>query len=100
MSEFEKSNWVEAEYSKKYLDNADNYIPERKTLLRILTSFYRNFIGIGGNKGTTQIGAELYAKNFNYLICVYILWQSILCKNRLNDSKAKISLAIISISHK
>jgi len=56
MSEFEKSNWVKAEYSKKYLDNADNYIPERKTLLRILTSFYRNFIGIGGNKRILDLG--------------------------------------------
>ena len=44
MNEFEKSNWNKADYSQKYLDEVDIYIPERENLLRILTSFYLKFI--------------------------------------------------------
>jgi hypothetical protein len=44
MNEFEKSNWNKADYSQKYLDEVNIYIPEREKLLRILTSFYRKFI--------------------------------------------------------
>ncbi len=43
MNEFEKSNWNRADYSQDYLDNADIYIQDRKTLLNVLASFYRNF---------------------------------------------------------
>ena len=43
MNEFEKSSWSNGEFSRKYLDEADMYIPERDTLLRILASFYRKF---------------------------------------------------------
>jgi len=43
MNEFEKSNWNRADYSQDYLDNADIYIQDRKTLLNVLASFYRKF---------------------------------------------------------
>ncbi len=43
MNEFEKSNWNKADYSQDYLDNADIYIQDRKTLLNVLASFYRKF---------------------------------------------------------
>src|SRR4030042_4105378 len=45
MTEFNKSQWAKAEFTKAYRDSADFYIVERRRLLEILRSFYRHFIG-------------------------------------------------------
>jgi len=44
MSEFEKSEWAEAEHANEFMENADIYILERKRLFSILRSFYRYFL--------------------------------------------------------
>lgn len=56
MTGFEKSNWEQSEYSQEYLNDADNYLQERTTLLRILASFYRNFASVGGAKRILDLG--------------------------------------------
>ncbi len=56
MTGFENSNWARPEYSREYRENADNFIPERKTLLRIAASFYRNFMRDGGVKRILDLG--------------------------------------------
>ena len=44
MSGFEASGWSQAEYAEQYRDQADHYIPERSTLLKVVSSFYRNLV--------------------------------------------------------
>jgi tRNA (cmo5U34)-methyltransferase len=44
MSEFKKSEWAEGEHAQEFMENADKYILERKKLLEILESFFKNFI--------------------------------------------------------
>ena len=56
MNEFERSNWNNSDYSRKYLDEADIYIPERAILLRILASFYRKFINSDEKKRILDLG--------------------------------------------
>jgi len=56
MSTFERSNWGQSEYSKDYRDNSDNYLQERTTLLRILASFYRNFVKGNERKRILDLG--------------------------------------------
>lgn len=45
MTEFNKSNWARAEFSRQYRDNADIFIVERRRMLDILKSFYKHFLG-------------------------------------------------------
>ncbi|MHA2007544.1 MAG: class I SAM-dependent methyltransferase [Promethearchaeota archaeon] len=56
MNEFKRSNWYNGDYSRKYLDEADFYIPERDILLRILASFYRKFITSNKKKRILDLG--------------------------------------------
>jgi len=56
MNEFEKSSWSNSEFSRKYLDEADMYIPERNLLLRILASFYHKFINSDKKKRILDLG--------------------------------------------
>jgi tRNA (cmo5U34)-methyltransferase len=44
MDEFEKSEWINYESVKEFIDNSDSYILNRKRLLTILKSFYLNLI--------------------------------------------------------
>ncbi len=44
MTEFEESNWSDRDFSNKYLDDVDIFIPERKKLIEILESFYHHFM--------------------------------------------------------
>jgi len=77
MNEFEKSNWNNSDYSRKYLDEADIYIPDRNDILRILGSFYHKFI-IGEEKkrildlgcGNGILANTLYKENGNLEIIV------------------------------
>lgn len=45
MTEFKRSQWAKAEFTKEYRENADMYIMDRGRLLDILKSFYIHFIG-------------------------------------------------------
>jgi tRNA (cmo5U34)-methyltransferase len=45
MSDFDKSLWSDPAFSREYLDNAQAYIPMRWTMLSVLVSFYRYFLG-------------------------------------------------------
>jgi tRNA (cmo5U34)-methyltransferase len=56
MNDFERSSWSNGEFSRKYLDEADMYIPERDLLLRILASFYRKFIKSDKKKRILDLG--------------------------------------------
>ena len=55
MSEFEKSEWAEAEHAKEFMENADIYILERKRLFSILRSFYRYFLMDNEFKGPVKV---------------------------------------------
>jgi tRNA (cmo5U34)-methyltransferase len=50
MTEFNKTNWANAEFARQYRDNADIYIVERRRMFDIMTSFYHHFIA--GDKHT------------------------------------------------
>lgn len=56
MTKFNKSNWVKAEFSQEYRDNADIYIVERRRLLEILKSFYRHFLSGKQQKRILDLG--------------------------------------------
>jgi tRNA (cmo5U34)-methyltransferase len=56
MSGFEESNWKNPEYSRDYRANAENFIPERKSMLGIAASFYRQFIMDGSPKRILDLG--------------------------------------------
>jgi tRNA (cmo5U34)-methyltransferase len=55
-TEFDKSNWAKAEFSKGYRDNADVFIVERKRMLAILQSFYTHFVKDGARKMVLDLG--------------------------------------------
>ena len=42
MGDFNKSAWADAEFSDHYLDRADIYVQERRKLLGLLKTVYRN----------------------------------------------------------
>lgn len=48
MTDFDKSNWAKAEFSRGYVDNADVFIVERRRMLSVLQSFYRHFAAVNG----------------------------------------------------
>ena len=93
MNEFEKSNWNKPEYSQKYLDEADIYIPEREKLLRIFVSFYRKFIASDKKKKILDLGCgngilskTLYNQNGNLEIVV-----TDGSKDMLNEAKKELN---------
>jgi len=56
MSEFDRSNWVQPDYSRGYREGADHFIPERRLLLRIAASCYKYHVGTGGRKRVLDLG--------------------------------------------
>lgn len=56
MTEFDKSNWAEPEFSKGYRDNADVFIVERRRMLAILQSFYVHFVKDRAPKTMLDLG--------------------------------------------
>ncbi len=44
MSGFEASGWSQAEYAAQYREEADHYIPERASMLQVVSSFHRNVV--------------------------------------------------------
>lgn len=56
MTEFDKSNWANPEFSRGYVDNADVFIVERQRMLTVLQSFYRRFIMNGASKAILDLG--------------------------------------------
>jgi len=44
MTKFEDSEWAKGEASQAYRESADNYLPERHTLIEITRSLYRHFL--------------------------------------------------------
>ena len=45
MTEFDKTRWSAKDFAYEYLETADIRILERRTLLEVLKSFYRHFLG-------------------------------------------------------
>jgi tRNA (cmo5U34)-methyltransferase len=56
MTEFEKSNWARAEFSRDYLDKADIYIVERRRIFTIMKSFFSHFLSSSGPKKVIDLG--------------------------------------------
>lgn len=50
MTDFDESRWADPEFGRRYLDNADIYIVERRRMFEILKSFYRHFLSFGQNQ--------------------------------------------------
>ncbi|MBF0536736.1 MAG: methyltransferase domain-containing protein [Nitrospirae bacterium] len=44
MSEFSESQWARLEFSRDYVDNADNFIVQRAMMFDVLMSYYRHFM--------------------------------------------------------
>jgi tRNA (cmo5U34)-methyltransferase len=44
MTDFTKTNWAKAEFSRNYLDKAEIYIMERRRMFGILRSFMGHFL--------------------------------------------------------
>ncbi|MFH2013117.1 MAG: class I SAM-dependent methyltransferase [Pseudomonadota bacterium] len=45
MTKFDNTRWAEKDFAHEYLETADIRILERKTMLEVLKSFYRYFLG-------------------------------------------------------
>ncbi len=56
MTEFDKSHWVEKDFSNQYLEAADIYILERKLQLEILKSFYNHFLSSKNDNKVLDLG--------------------------------------------
>ncbi len=41
MTEFEKTNWAKPDFGKRFIEEADISVVERRRMLEILKSFYR-----------------------------------------------------------
>jgi len=58
MSGFKASGWSQPEYAQQYRDEADHYIPQRATMLQVVSSFYRNVVrgaGRARNPGRVRV---------------------------------------------
>jgi tRNA (cmo5U34)-methyltransferase len=56
MTRFEDSHWGEAAYAQEYRDNADHFLPERRVLLSVLTSFYQRFVILSRQRRVLDLG--------------------------------------------
>jgi tRNA (cmo5U34)-methyltransferase len=55
MTEFEKSEWIERQHVKDFVENADIYILERKRLFSIMKSFYNYFLKNKNKNGQIKV---------------------------------------------
>jgi tRNA (cmo5U34)-methyltransferase len=44
MSDFDNSRWSESSFAQEYRDQADGYVPERRSLIEITQSLYRHLV--------------------------------------------------------
>jgi tRNA (cmo5U34)-methyltransferase len=44
VSGFEASGWSQPEYAQQYRDEAEHYLPERATMLKVVSSLYRHLV--------------------------------------------------------
>jgi tRNA (cmo5U34)-methyltransferase len=56
MTDFTKTNWAKAEFSRNYLDMADIYIVERRRMFSILRSFMSHFLSSSDKKSLLDLG--------------------------------------------
>ena len=57
MTKFEHTKWANPADAKEYRDNAEHYLPERRVLLSVLTSFYRHFVAPLSSKRVLDLGS-------------------------------------------
>jgi tRNA (cmo5U34)-methyltransferase len=56
MTDFTKTNWAKAEFSRNYLDMADIYIVERRRMFGILSSFMSHFLSLSDHRHLLDLG--------------------------------------------
>lgn len=56
MTDFIKTNWARAEFSRNYLEKADIYIVERRRMFSILRSFMSHFLSSSDKKNILDLG--------------------------------------------
>jgi len=56
MTDFDKSNWANPEFSRGYVDNADVFIVERQRMLTVLQSYYGHFVKDDTRKDILDLG--------------------------------------------
>ncbi len=56
MTDFNRTNWARADFSRNYLDKADIYIVERRRMFAILRSFMTHFLQPASNKRLLDLG--------------------------------------------
>lgn len=56
MNDFEESNWSDKDFSNTYLNAVDIFIPERQKMIKVLESFYANFLVKKDNNRILDLG--------------------------------------------
>jgi len=56
MPSFEETQWADADSCREYLEAADHYVVERRTLLSVVASLYRKFLGVGSQRVLLDLG--------------------------------------------
>ena len=56
MHKFSEMRWNQPEHNKTFCEEADHYIQERKILVQILGSFYKNHVQPYGGKRILDLG--------------------------------------------
>jgi tRNA (cmo5U34)-methyltransferase len=56
MSSFDNSRWSSSSFSQEYRDQADGYIPERRTFVEITDSLYRHMVQSTGPRRVLDLG--------------------------------------------
>ncbi len=77
MTKFEHTKWANPADAEEYRDNAEHYLPERRVLLSVLTSFYRRFVAPLSSKRVLDLGcgdgiiaATLGSEDPNITMCM------------------------------
>ncbi len=56
MPQFEDTQWADSDSCREYLEAADHYVVERRTLMSVVTSLYKTFLGVGNRCVLLDLG--------------------------------------------
>lgn len=56
MTEYERSEWIDKDNVREFVENSDNFLVERKRQFKILASFYSHFLKNKGSKRIMDLG--------------------------------------------
>ena len=56
MPQFEDTQWADSDSCREYLEAVEHYVVERRTLLCVVTSLYKKFLGVGNQCALLDLG--------------------------------------------